>query len=447
MKSPKLAGVGIMAIRATSSERSFHFVDSVPVGRVFLALDNPRHEPVETEPEAIERLCADEDVLPLARDIVRHGLSPLERFALTPIGKTKSGDTTYWVSEGNRRICALKLLCDPDLAPPKLRKSFEKIANGWSPIKNISAVVFRDLDVLRVWLDRVHSGPQNGVGRKTWDSDQKQRFFGGTKNKIALAVLDYAESEKMITKEERQGKLTTAQRFLNPEVFREVLGIDRSNPDELYRNRPKNEFDILLNRFIKDLIAGTEVNSRKNKADVIKYARRLGSLPEVTTSRIEPEALSAGEEASQKRRTRHAPRKPEKARHVRFEDDIYQALRSLGNHKLESLYYSICFLELDRHTPLVCIGAWAFFETLTACQGRGDNVSFEAFLSKAKLTALGIAGDTVSLRSAITRMREYGNSTKHHPVSATFNGDQLNNDMTALKDVILKCINEASGSS
>lgn len=234
--------------RARKPAQSFHFVDDVPVGRLFLAHDNPRHEPVETESKAIERLCNTEDVLPLARDIVRHGISPIERLALTPIGKTKSGDETYRVAEGNRRVCAIKLLADPDLAPPKLRASFEKLSESWAPIKALPATVFNDNDTLRVWLDRVHSGPQGGIGRRSWDAEQKQRFSGGTKNRLAQAVLDYAEAEGMITKEERKGKLTTAQRFLNSNIFREHLGLDRSDPDELSRNRPKAEFDIILQR-------------------------------------------------------------------------------------------------------------------------------------------------------------------------------------------------------
>ena len=424
-----------------STVAPYKFVDAVSVGRVFLALNNPRHEPVETESEAIERLCKKEDVYALARDVVRYGLSPLERFAMVPVD-AKAANPTYYVSEGNRRVCALKLLADPDLAPPKLRRNFEKLADGWSPITTVAAAVFNDLDTLRVWLDRTHSGPQGGIGRKTWDAEQKQRFFGGTKNKLAQTVLDYAEAEKMITKAERQGKLTTAQRYLN-DVFQETLGLDRSNPDELSRTRPKAEFDTMLRRFMRDLVDGKEVTSRKNKPEIIQYARTLASLPNVTHTRIEAEPLTAGGSAEPKKRTRRTPRKPEKARHVQFEDDVFKDLQGLGNGKLESLYYSICALELEHHTPLVCIGAWAFFETLTACQGRNDGTDFLAFLSKSKLTALGFA-ESKALREALGRIHGYGNSTKHHPVSATFNGDQLNNDMIALKDVILKCVGEAA---
>lgn len=429
--------------RARKPAPAFQFADNVPIERVFLALDNPRHEPVESEGEAIERLCAKEDVVPLARDIIRHGLSPLERFAMTPIGKTRTGEPTYWVAEGNRRMCALKLLTDPDSAPPKYRKTFEKLSENWSPTSFVDAVVFNDVDTLRTWLDRVHSGPQGGIGRKSWDADQKQRFSGISKNRLAQSVLDYAEAEKMISKEERRGKLTTAQRFLNPEIFQETLGLDRSNPDELSRTRPKAEFDTMLQRFMRDLVDGKEVHSRKNKPEIIRYGRSLAALPSITNTRIEPEPVS-GSEATQKQRTRRKPRKPQKARHVQYDDEINRSLKNLGNEKLESLYYSICAMELENHTPLVSIGVWAFFETLSGCAGKTDGTAVDAFLSKQKLTQLGFVGDDQkAIRSAIERTREYGNLTKHHRVSAAFNGDQLNNDMVTLKPVVVKLIKEA----
>lgn len=427
---------------------AFQHVDDVPTGRVFLALDNPRHELVETESEAIERLVTREDVVPLARDIVRHGLNPLERFAMTPIGKTRSGEPTYWVAEGNRRVCALKLLADPELAPPKYRKTFEKLSEEWVPIKTVAAVVFNDLDTLRVWLDRTHSGVQGGIGRKNWDAEQKQRFSGTAKNRLAQALLDYAEAEGMISKQERQGKLTTAQRFLNSEVSREIFGLDRANPDELCRTRPKAEFDVMVRRFMRDLVEGKEVTSRKNKPDIIKYVRSLANLPNVTTARIEPEPVAGLDQGANgqggKKRVARKPKKPQKARHVQYDEEINLALRGLGNEKLESLYYSICDLELEQHTPVVSIAVWAFFETLTGCAGRIDGTAIDAYLSKQRLNEFGVKGeDQKAVRGAIERTRDYGNLTKHHKVSAAFNGDQLNNDMVTLKAAIIKLIDEA----
>lgn len=424
------------------------FIEAVPVGRIFLGLSNPRHEPYDTETKAIARLCEKEDVYPLARDIVKHGLNPLERLALVPLGKRRGGAISYYAAEGNRRLCALKLLNDPDLAPANLRKAFERLAEEWSPvITAVSGAIFDDIESVDLWLDRIHNGPQGGIGRKDWNAEQKQRFDGGSKNKAAQALLDYAEAEKMITPEERVGKLTTVQRFLGNDIFREVIGFDQGNSDDVGRTRPKPEFDILVKRFIRDLVDRKHVNSRMNKDSIIRYARPLASISGVTSSRVEPESLSLSDQSKTRGTRQKKPKKPERARYVKYEDEIFVALKSLGNEKLSSLYHSICSVDLDPHTPIVAIGTWSFFETLTACAGRHDGVSFESFLSNNKLKSYGIGGELSSVREAMGRIRAYGNTTKHRPIAAIFNGDQLNNDMTALKAVILKCIAEAASKS
>jgi hypothetical protein len=417
--------------------------EPVPIARIFLDLANPRHVPFATEDQAIEYLCEKEDVLPLARDILRIGMNPLERVALIPVkGQAKA----YTMAEGNRRLCALKLLDDPDRAPARLRKAFEALAKQRSPVKALQAVVFENDEEVRPWLERMHNGVYGGRGRKAWNSEQSQRYSGSNKNKVAQGFLDYAVAEGMISEKERQGRLTTVQRFVGVDVFQEAMGLDATNPDELTRTRPKAEFDAIARRFIRDLLAGEEVNSRKNKPDVIAYSRPLGSLPGVTQTRIQAEPLvtTGADVGKGGKRVRRQPRKPEKAKRITYADEVFSALKSYGNYKLESLYHSICTVELEHHTPLDCIGAWAFMETLTACAGRAEGTSFGNFLSNHRLSNYGVTGSKSSIRSALNRIQDHGNTTKHDAVAAAFNGDQLNNDLMVLKPVILKCIEEAA---
>ncbi|MEC4591910.1 hypothetical protein VPG91_13010 [Nitrospirillum amazonense] len=417
--------------------------EDVPVSRIFLFLKNPRHEEMKTEAEVIEHLCKAEDVYPLARDIAKYGLNPLERFALYPVSRKGSQGQGYIVPEGNRRMCALKLLNDPELAPPNLRKSFEKLSEEWAQITIVPSVIFEDYDSVKHWLERIHGGAQGGVGRKAWNSEQKTRFDGDSKNKPTQELLDYAVASGMITTEERKNKLTTAQRFLSNVVFRETIGFDYSNPDAVGRTRPQKDFDILVKRFMRDLVEGKSVNSRMNKEQIIDYARIIGAIPSISNNRIQTESLSIDKQPpGSARKPTKRPQVPARVRYIAHEDNIARALNSFGNEKLKSLYYSICSIELEYHTPIVCVGVWAFFETLTVCAGRDANISFDSFLSKGKLSSFGFK-ETRPLQEAITRILAYGNTTKHHRASATFNGDQLNNDMTVLKDVIVKCIEEA----
>lgn len=419
--------------------------DAVPVSRIFLSLHNPRHEPVQAEVRAIEKLCAKENVYPLARDIVKHGLNPLERFALIPLPATGQIKTplNYFCAEGNRRMCSLKLLNDPQLAPATLRKMFEKLASDWAPISSVPAVIFKNDDEVRVWLDRIHNGPQGGIGRKDWNSEQKTRFYGGNKNRLAQLVLDYAEKEKMISTQEREGKLTTCQRFVEKDAFQDVLGLDASDPDELGRTRPKQEFDVILKKFMRDLVESKDVTSRMNKPEIRKYGIPLLALPGVTVERIQSEPLSTVQAKTGTKVQSPSPKKPPKVKFVRDSPDIENALEALGNHKLMSLYHSLCTIEIENHTPLLSVGAWSFFETLTSCAGRGENTSFDSYLSKTKIVSYGIKGETTSYAAALRRVREFGNSTKHHSTAASFNGAQLNNDMITLEAIIVKCIEEA----
>lgn len=407
----------------------------VSVNRVFLNLENPCHVPVDTEAQAIIKLCEKEDVFPLARDIVKHGLNRMENFGLIPVAKGQSEDSKqgYFVAEGNRCICALKLLNDPDLAPANMRKSYEKLAENWTPVKVVSAVIFNDLEEVRLWLDRIHSGPQGGVGRKDWKPEQKTRFDGESRNRPSQAFLDYAEAKGMISVADRVGKLTTVQRFLSNDVFREALGLDQSDVNEVGRTRPEGEFNIILAQFIRDLVEKQNVNSRMNKEAIIKYARPLSALNGVSTARVQSEPLSAVPDVKPKGGKPRAPRPPAKVAHVLHQAEIEAALKAFGNEKLISLYHSICTVDLDPHTPMVAIGTWSFFETLTACAGRSTSASIDSYLSKDKLKKYGFTGEAVTYQATMIRIREYGNTTKHHPISATFNGDQLNNDVTTLK--------------
>ncbi|PMU33447.1 hypothetical protein C1Y12_29060, partial [Pseudomonas sp. FW305-47B] len=134
--------------------------------------------------------CKEEAVYQLARDIAKHGLNPLERFALIPRkGKGNGAATSYIMAEGNRRLCAIKLLADPELAPAEQRKAFEKLAEKWTPITAVPGAEFADASDARIWIERMHGGEQGGIGPRTWNAEQKERWSGGAKNRSAQAFL------------------------------------------------------------------------------------------------------------------------------------------------------------------------------------------------------------------------------------------------------------------
>lgn len=418
----------------------------IPLDRIFLHHENPRHEPYETQAQVIDYLCANEEVPQLARDIAQHGISPLDRFGVIRAHDTEGDDATYIAAEGNRRVCAIKLLTDPELAPPERKSYFEKQAANWDPITSIPCVVFEEDDDLDLWLRRRHHGPASGVGQKPWNADQKARHSGqGHRYRPALAFLDWAEANGLISADDRKRRLTTAERFLRNPVMKETLGLDASNPDALARNRTEEDFKLLAGQFISDMLASTPiVTSRKNKDQIEEYARALSGLSGQSHKRVDPEPLARISKESKKGRRRR-PSKAKTPQKLPWNADVYDALRRLGNWKLQSLYHSICAVTLPDNTPLLAVGTWSFFETLTAAAGRNPDTNFHSFLNVNRLDVYGLGPKpkTKPLRDAVERVLHFGNTTKHHDTSAAFNGDQLFNDMEALGELMLKVAEDA----
>ena len=414
----------------------------IEIDRIFLYEENPRHEPIDSQQEIIECLCRDEQVFNLARSIADAGTNPLDLLGLVQPERAKK---SYDVWEGNRRVCAIKLLNDPELAPAHLRKDFRTLAkeSAHVPITKINSVVFDDHDDLKYWMGVIHNGLQGGVGRKDWDPQQRERHFGSGRNRVALAILDVSEQLGLITKEERVGKITTAQRFLNRQLVKEALGIDATNPDDITFNRPTGDFQRQLSRFITDLKDGTKVTSRHNQTQIDEYGRKLAASSNISGERVAPQSLKAATATAggKKSARKTSPKKARKVRRIEYDKVLAKALEDLGNSKLESLYSSICTVYLEEHSPLLTIGAWAFVESLAALAAKLPDADFLAFYSNERIRACGLGTSNkqfTPIRDALGRIQRNGNTTKHHAVSALFDGRQLANDVATITPLLIK---------
>lgn len=472
----------------------------VDVDRVFLDQNNPRHESFDSQVEAINYLCANEKIAELAEDIVENGLNPLDLFALI-----KEQGSTYFSAEGNRRLCAIKLLNDPDLAPSKYREKFATLSARYVPIASIVAVEFEDREEVRLWLDRIHAGQDNGRGRRQWNSEQKSRNSVYSKNDLALSLLDAAERLHFITKVERKGRLSTVQRYLSNPLVRNALGLVLPDSAAEYKvNLPDEDFIIVLSYFINDL-KHKKISTRANSGDMTGYANKLTSLEGFSGERIKPGYLSdlvsrqedkvhpksqpsergqtndSGqsnanssstepsespaqpsqrepdpsdqplppiqpvednneiESSNPERGSPESPQPPSKPNKLLYNKELQEKLKAIPSYKLDSMYYTLCTVFLRQHTPMLYVGVWSFVESLTALCGRSEKVDFQAFLSKERLSSLGVSdkAEQKAIRQSLQRVSEFGNSTKHHKDGAGFNSAQLANDFEILQVLLL----------
>lgn len=247
---------------------------------------NPRGEP-EPDEEKIRALFGSQpETLMLATHVAENGQNPLDRIGIIDHPKLPGH---FVIREGNRRLCAMQLLRDPDRAPTEAaRKAFQKVASEGRPVPDkVPAVLFHEKHKARVWMSVKHEGPQGGLGTVPWGAKEKTRFnregeTGVTRpknpNRQAEALLTYAVKEGLITPEERDLiALTTITRYL-PNV-RTALAL--LNTEDCTTNARPAEFNAALQRFLKDAKeTGTPgvkaaVHSRSSSAQRMEYAETL----------------------------------------------------------------------------------------------------------------------------------------------------------------------------
>lgn len=247
---------------------------------------NPRGEPEPDEEKIRELFGAQAETLKLAAHMAENGQNPLDRVGIVEHPKLPGH---FVVREGNRRLCAMQLLRDPNRAPTEAsRSSFQKLASSGKVIPaKVQAVLFHEKLKARTWMSVKHEGEQGGVGTRPWGASEKARFnregeTGSTRpknpNRQAEALLTYAVKEGLATPAERQLiALTTITRYL-PNV-RAALAL--LNTEDCTTNSPRAEFNTALQRFLRDAIdsgaAGVKatVHSRSTATERNQYAEKL----------------------------------------------------------------------------------------------------------------------------------------------------------------------------
>src|SRR5450756_2394312 len=106
---------------------------AIPLENLLVDQDNPRHAPQPSQRQALAAIAQErgEKLTNLAADIWEKGLNPSD----LPLVTYGEQDGRYVVVEGNRRICALKLMASPQLLaslglPKKMNDRFKEIVKS-----------------------------------------------------------------------------------------------------------------------------------------------------------------------------------------------------------------------------------------------------------------------------------------------------------------------------
>ncbi|MBR9652219.1 hypothetical protein [Thalassovita aquimarina] len=471
-------------------------VKKIGLNRLILHEDNPRFEGVLDEEAAIAALCANEKVLELARDISENGLSPLERFMVFREDPDDDPtDANYVVAEGNRRLCALKLLKDPKRAPSTMRDALKRAKAKFKVPRSIEVIVEEDEDERRKWIERAHAGTLSGKGRKAWNTVQKTRHFKHPRNLRGQAVMDYAVARGFVSKDETEGRLSHVVRLVGNPVMRAALGLHfEKDPTEPYRDRPLEDFDKLAKWLMEEALVkrlGSQadkkvINDKAHQLEgelgcssvrlsqpellandlVEKKSEKVGTGEHCTegagTSATSTQQTSAGDkqdsakvnqddsgeskyDGNETKSDRESgsippkPKRPEPSKNMPYSEAVEALLKELGNYKLQSLYYSISTITMKDHVPTLFVAAWSLLDSLSIALGRPETGNISQHWQRKNLLNkdLCFSKDTAkSVEGAFDRIRIHGNDTKHHPTSAGFDAQQLKSDWEMILPVL-----------
>jgi len=414
---------------------------SVAALALLLHRENPRHARKENQAEIIDYLLNNEEVYNLARHMAQNGLNPLEVTAVFP-----DEDRNLIVAEGNRRICAAQLLTDPEKAPESFRTRFRALAAKSANVSSINIALFSDYETAKPWLQILHDGEQDGVGRRRWKPEQKARATTSkSSDALAVSLLDYAERNGIIDSNIRKEILvSTATRYLaNPSV-RSAMGIVSSATSD------KVEFSGDIERFFKVLsdffnsILDKKLHSRSTSKDWNEYATEVETNfgPAVSPSVSAPVSAPLNKPDSRKpaRPTRAKVVNPE-VRFIERSAPIIAELNKLSSVKLSSLYNSLTSVQLDQHPALLTAGAWVFVESLTALHGRAS-ADFASYIN-GRLLTLGVdKSEARDCKISVEYISQHGNAQKHSALFTAIDARNMNNHFKILENVFVHLLRD-----
>ena len=314
---------------------------------LLLDTENPRHESVESQRDAILALIEDQGpkLVKLAADIAEYGISPIDRLLVMKHRRS------YVVVEGNRRLGAIKLLENPGLADgTSIARDLTKVASVGVAPSEVDCAVAPTREAARHWMELRHAGEAEGAGVVRWGALQTNRFRSkpGTQAAQAISFIDATQlafpSNARIQEALGQiaaQRLTTLGRLVADPNFKRLLGLSEQD-GRLVSHYPAEALEQLLERVLRDVAGETSVSRLKSKEQRTEYLESL-SAPDLGRYRPEPQPLhqdGPDDPAPRPKPARRRPSKPE----VLFKD---LDLRNLGE-RIQAILTELRRLELDR---------------------------------------------------------------------------------------------------
>lgn len=227
----------------------------------------------ENQRHLLHELLAHEDVKGLAKSIAKLGFFANERLVVVPTGRR------FTVLEGNRRLAAIRLLLNPELASSQPEIKYFKSLSTKTDLNALGKI---DVSIVP---DRLAAAPiiaalHTGDSKRRWSSLQQARFYrelleqglqpaeiseqlgislgqirsflrSEKLHRIALS-LDFDEDARKKVEDPRF-PLTTLERFIDSQIGRKFLGIELDEHKGFVGVVHPERFKAVLTKVVADV--------------------------------------------------------------------------------------------------------------------------------------------------------------------------------------------------
>ena len=151
--------------------------ETISVGNLILNVRNYRIVAQDSQKAARDAIIAEQGrkLVVLAKDIIKFGLSP---FDLPMVVDAEDGNGNFIMMEGNRRLTAIQILLDPELAKDtQIYKAFSKLHRDHTDAipKVIDCTIAPNREAAIIWGNRKHASGLGGAGTEPWTAMAKAR--------------------------------------------------------------------------------------------------------------------------------------------------------------------------------------------------------------------------------------------------------------------------------
>jgi hypothetical protein len=211
----------------------------IRVTDILLDTGNYRTGKQDDQREALKALIEEQKnkLVNLAKDIIENGLSPLETVMVYAVPGEKN---RYIVVEGNRRVAAIKLATQPDLAADttwhNAFKRLHKLLPGQVP-KKITCKIAESKEEAFPWIQRRHDTGLKGAGLESWSTIATYRAHAAQgKSAPEYDALEFVLTHGQLdadVQDRVMGQdfpITNLKRLMDSAYVSEQLELDKGDP-------------------------------------------------------------------------------------------------------------------------------------------------------------------------------------------------------------------------